>query len=176
MIEITKKVTFNLDNGSDKIDLPDLLSKQYVRNHIIALFEELQSHGYGEFKQGTRGRGQCHKFIKNDKCPDTYSIFIEEKPRGRPRKNAHIKAEVISHNPMKPEDDEIISGIHNNDDKIRIETIKQDIKMIAEDADLTGNVSDIAVSTKSKDEIPNVIISDEDEKNITNGDTEDIPF
>ncbi|HUU87027.1 MAG TPA: hypothetical protein VMX17_04650 [Candidatus Glassbacteria bacterium] len=176
MIEITKKVTFNLDNDSDKIDMPDLLSKRYVRNHIIALFEELQSRGYGEFKQGTRGRGQSHKFIKNNKCPNTYSIYIEEKPRGRPRKNANIEAEVISHNPMKPQEDEISSNIYNDENKINIEDIKNNIKIIAEDTNLTGNVSNIAVLTKNKDEIPNVIINDEDEKNIIDGDAENIPF
>lgn len=175
MIEITKKVTFNLDTGSDKLRLPDLLSKRYVRNHIIALFEELQSKGYGEFKQGTRGQGQCHKFIKNDNCPSSYSIFIEEKPRGRPRKNANIKMEVISHDPMKAEQDEITAGIYG-EDSIKIEDIKRDIKMIAEDADLTGNVSDVTVSTQSKNDIPNVVINDEDEKNIIDGDVEDIPF
>jgi len=185
MIEITKKVTFNLDNGSDKIDLPDLLSKQYVRNHIIALFEELQSLGYGEFKQGTRGRGQCHKFIKNDKCPNSYSIFIEEKPRGRPRKNANIKSETISYNPMRPESDEISSGIYNSNDTIDIYSgdnvinvgnLKKDIKMIAEDVDLTGTVSDVAISNNNESKISTVQISDDEEQNLIDGNLENIPF
>ncbi|HUU88578.1 MAG TPA: hypothetical protein VMX17_12615 [Candidatus Glassbacteria bacterium] len=153
MIEITKKITFKFDANSDKITLPDLLSKGYVRTHIVALFEELQSVGFGEFKQGTRGRGQSHKFIKNSKCPTDYSIVIDEKPRGRPRKNAAIKAEVISYNPMANEDNEEIASIYNSDDKINIEnnnisSIKNDINLIVQsDMNLTGIVSDISLAT-----------------------------
>lgn len=168
MIEIIKKVSFDLDKNSGKLSLPDLKSKGYARNYIVALFEELESAGYGEFKRGTQGRGQCHKFIKNEKCPETYSINIQEKLRGRPKKNANIIAESIDFNPMKANNDEISSEIHDEDNSIIVKNIQEII-----DTDLKNKVSNLVVTKQQSSNITSDVPIESISENI---DEEEIPF
>ena len=169
MIEIIKRITFDLNVGSNTINMPYFQERGYARSYVLALFKELQEKGYGEFKLGTRGRGQCHCFIKNSKCPDTYIIEIEEKPRGRTKKNASIKSETIDHNLMAAEPDEITSEIYNKENKIAIQTI--------ENTDLSNIASDLSVTAPNitLNSTDNAIINDnEDEESINLND--EIPF
>ena len=89
MITVIKTVQFDLTTNNDSgiITMPDLLDKSYVRAHISKLFCELEKNGLGQHVVGTRGRGQCEHFIKNEKTPDNFILQMSEKSRGRPRKD-----------------------------------------------------------------------------------------
>ena len=76
MITVIKTVQFDLTTNNDSgiITMPDLLDKSYVRAHISKLFCELEKNGLGQHVVGTRGRGQCEHFIKNEKTPDNFIL------------------------------------------------------------------------------------------------------
>lgn len=62
-----------------QLTMPNLLKQNYMRMHVLQLFEELQKKGFGVYTLGRRGPGNCAKFDPNDKCPLTYSIVIDPK-------------------------------------------------------------------------------------------------
>lgn len=83
MVKIEKKVMFNLNSASDEIRLPSLVEEGHVRAHILSLFKTLAEKGFGEFKLGTRGRGQSSRLIKNKNCPKEFALPLLEKRRSR---------------------------------------------------------------------------------------------
>ena len=56
----------------------------FDRRYVVALFEELESKGFGQYVKGHRGRTGASKFIPAlDVCPQEYTITVEQKKRGR---------------------------------------------------------------------------------------------
>jgi hypothetical protein len=66
-----KKIVFDT---SDIMIMPKLIEKGYKRSDITALFEELSSHGFGEYIKGKRGRGSSSSFNPNETCPKRFEL------------------------------------------------------------------------------------------------------
>ena len=77
----TKQVTFNLPQTTMTIAL--LIEAGHDRRHVIALFEELEAKGFGQYAKGHRGRTGASKFTPNGSCPSEYILTVEQKKRGR---------------------------------------------------------------------------------------------
>jgi hypothetical protein len=115
MIKITKSVTFKLDNGEDSLSLPKLMDQGYTRPDIIELFETLHGLEFGEYREGSRGRNQFHRFLKNNKCPKEFVLCIEQQPRGRPRAAANVETVNVVRSPDEAELDDISMEINSGD-------------------------------------------------------------
>ncbi len=147
MVKIEKKVEFNLNTESEsgEVSLPDLRDKGHSRNHIILLFQKLEEEGFGEFRPGARGRGMCALFLKNEKCPENYTLVIEEKPRGRHRK---VVAESVVENDPNLDLDALANEINNGtlvvDDSLE-DSGEEDAPKMVSIGDLSKLISDMSV-------------------------------
>lgn len=152
MVTIIKSVQFNLVKVADNnniITMPAMLNDGHIRAHVVNLFNKLQVLGYGEFKQGTQGRGQSHKFIKNSNCPDEFILEVELKSPGRPRKITEttiIQTEVSPIDILQKDDDGVI-------DDILMEDIQKAIQVLAENPEVTVATIGEAINTTSSDAI-----------------------
>lgn len=151
MVKIEKKVDFNLktDSDSGEVLLPYLREKGYSRNHIILLFQALENEGFGEFRPGARGRGMCALFIKNEKCPENYTLVIEEKPRGRRPK---LVVESVVENDPDLDLDALAAEINNGtlvvDDSLE-DSGEEEVKMVSI-GDLSKLISDMSVDNNEE--------------------------
>jgi hypothetical protein len=147
MVRIEKKVLFKL-NG-DEISLPDLLGMGHARAHVLALFEALEGEGLGEYRHGTKGRGQYSRFLKNAKCPNEYLLTLEEKPRGRRRNNASVETVEVSDSIVDSTLDSLAQNINSNsliESADGIETREEEGEIPNDvDPDLTDLVAEMSI-------------------------------
>ena len=165
MIKIEKKVQFDL-SGSKVFLSSKLIDEGYAKADVIALFVELDEFGYGDYVPGTRGRGTCAKFTKNDSCPAEYTLVMEQKPRGRKpnqrvEKNEEssvssraIEIQTCENSPVDGQMDEVAQIMNDGDLCECVEDSADDevqTCMIDSDADLTGVASDLAMIRNDDD-------------------------
>ena len=68
-------ITFDL---TKELTMPNLSKVMgYSRQHVLALFEQLEKNEYGKYTRGSRGKGNCARFAPNDKCPSNFTILVE---------------------------------------------------------------------------------------------------
>ncbi len=169
MVKIEQKILFKLNNGKAEVTLPDLLGMGHARAHVIALFETLEGEGAGEYRHGSKGRGQYSRFLKNDSCPTEYVLVLEEKPRGRRRKNSTVETVTVANIPNEPELDSLAQNINSNelmessdavaassddiedDDEISIEAIQNAIASNDEDLHELMAIDDIPTQLTDAD-------------------------
>jgi len=75
MSESFSPITFDLTKELTMPNLSKVLG--YSRQHVLALFEQLERGGFGAYTRGTRGKGKCSKFAPNDKCPVSFTILVD---------------------------------------------------------------------------------------------------
>jgi hypothetical protein len=68
-------VTFDLTKELTMPRLSKVL--KFHRQHVLALFEQLEKGGFGEYTKGRRGKGNCARFAPNEKCPPAFTILVE---------------------------------------------------------------------------------------------------
>lgn len=67
------------ENLDGELTMPMLLKLGHLRQHITQLFEELDKKGFGNYIPGKRGKGNCARFVPNESCPKTYTVFSATK-------------------------------------------------------------------------------------------------
>jgi len=147
MVTVEKRITVDLGTDTE-ISLPELMNNGYSRNHVVSLFTVLEELNFGKFIRGTRGRGQCAKFIKADNCPQEYTLVCLEKSRGRPKGSVNslkneLKNELKNDSKNKIKElIEICSGKlnNNNEETCSLENETFDNKPIM---DLINNCSNV---------------------------------
>lgn len=78
-MNLEELVSIKFDINGEMLTTPNLLEKKYNRAHIIQLFEELHKKGYGIYTPGKRGKGCFSRFVPNENCPKTYTLFAAAK-------------------------------------------------------------------------------------------------
>ena len=70
-----KIITFNL---SEVNTIKSIMNNDHAQRHEAeALFEELERAGLGEYVRGRTGRNGAAKFIKNEQCPNQYTMIFK---------------------------------------------------------------------------------------------------
>lgn len=157
MVKIEKKVTFDLTSDSGEILLPNLIEEGHVRAHVLSLFKTLEEQNFGEFKPGTRGRGQSSRFIKNENCPDEFDLCLIEKKKGRRRNVDKTASDSLDALAQEINSGELvksnsIEGIEtncqsqdNSQDNLQEEKNRCCLAELLADTDLTDLASDLSV-------------------------------
>jgi len=114
MVIIEKKLQVNLMPNVAQLTMPVMLAQGYSRKHIVALFETLEREGFGDYQQGQRGPGLAAKFVKNDTCPDEFSLVLSEGPRKpyKTRNNQAVNTIVCENPPVEGQMDEVAQAIN----------------------------------------------------------------
>jgi len=91
MSENFSPVSFDL---TETLTMPHLSkTKGFARQHVLLLFEQLEKAGYGNYTRGRRGKGNCAKFEPNKKCPQAFTILVENTTLPKRKQNQTLKVE-----------------------------------------------------------------------------------